>query len=98
MTSGRRQDPRGERNDAYADLWSITHVLWGLLLGLLLHPFLALVILVLWEPFEVLIISPLAARFGVEFGHEGVRNSLMDILFDALGVALAVWFLVPLTT
>jgi hypothetical protein len=80
------------RNTRVVDPWSWTHLAWGVALGWLLAPFWALLILVLWEPLEVFILSPLSWRlFQREFGHESMRNSVSDIVFDAAGVALGAW-------
>lgn len=87
-----RQRPRNAR---LVDWWSLTHVAWGIILSILAGPFLALLLLTLWEPFEVLVLSPLAARRGVEFGHESFRNSFMDLAFNAMGVLLAVTLVFP---
>lgn len=75
-----------KRNGNFFDLWSIIHFSTGVLLGWLLDPFVALVIMVLWEPLEIFVISPFLMRFNVIFGYETLRNSLSDILFDTLGV------------
>lgn len=81
------------RNEALFDIWSVVHLLTGVVLGWLLSPFLALLIMVLWEPLEVLILSPVLARKGIVFGHESLKNSLSDIFFDVIGVALGYWVL-----
>lgn len=87
----------GARNDALVDPWSWVHLASGIGLGWCMDPFWALLILVLWEPLELWVLSPLSWRlFGREFGHETLRNSLSDIVFDALGVLLGVWALRPL--
>lgn len=75
-----------KRNGNIFDFWSIIHFNTGVLLGWLLDPFIALVIMVLWEPLEIFVISPFFMRFNVVFGYETIRNSLSDILFDTLGV------------
>ncbi|MDQ3064828.1 MAG: hypothetical protein M3Q36_00980 [bacterium] len=78
------------RNDSLFDLWSLTHLSWGILLGWLLDPFWALVILVLWEPLEILVLSAILKRFfNITFGYESLRNSLSDIVFDTLGIVIA---------
>ncbi len=82
------------RNDALVDVWSGVHLMTGVAMGWVMDPFVALLLLVLWEPFEVLVLSPLAERmWNAEFGFEGLRNVVSDILFDALGVALGFWVL-----
>jgi hypothetical protein len=60
---------------------------------LVLPPFLALLLLVLWEPFEILVLSPLLAKRGITFGFETLQNSLSDIIFDALGVLIGAYVL-----
>lgn len=81
------------RNDALFDLWSVVHLLTGVLLGWIMPPVIALAIMVLWEPLEILVLSPLLAKFGIEFGYETLRNSLSDIFFDTVGVLLGVYAL-----
>ena len=81
------------RNDALYDGWSILHVAWAAGLAWVMSPFIALTIMVLWEPLEVLILSPLLARLGIVFGYESIRNSLSDIFFDVVGVFLGVYVL-----
>lgn len=87
---------KSRRNDALFDLWSLTHIVWAMLLAWVMSPFIALMIMVLWEPLEILVLSPLLARYGIEFGYESLRNSLSDILFDVVGVVLGVLVLSPL--
>lgn len=65
----------------------------GIAFGWLADPFVALLVMVLWEPLEIFILSPLLWRKGILFGHESLNNSLSDIFFDALGVALGYWLL-----
>lgn len=84
------------RNDAFFDAWSIVHVLTGIAFGWVMDPFVGLLIMVLWEPLEILVLSPFLARFGILFGHESLKNSMSDVLFDAIGVALGYWVLTPL--
>ena len=68
----------------------------GIAMGWLMDPFIALVLMVLWEPFEILLLSPFLARYKIIFGHETLRNSLSDIIFDAAGVMIGVWVLTRL--
>ena len=89
----KRQTPT--RNDTLFDAWSIVHVIFGIIFGLVFEPFTALVLLVLWEPLEILVLSPLLALKGIVFGHESLRNSLSDIVFDIIGVLIAVLVLKP---
>ena len=83
------------RNDRLVDKWSFTHIAWGIVLTIALGPVLAFLILLAWEPFEVLVLSPVAARVGVDFGHEHWRNSLSDIAFNGIGVGAAWIFILP---
>lgn len=73
------------------DIWSVVHWVTGIAFGWLMDPFVGLLIMVLWEPLEVLVLSPLLARWNILFGHESLRNSLSDIFFDAAGVAVGYW-------
>jgi hypothetical protein len=93
MGSSREFLAKHRRNDSIFDAWSVVHLFTGLVLGWIMDPFVALLLMVLWEPLEVLVLSPLLAKFGILFGHESLRNSLSDIAFDALGVALGYWIL-----
>lgn len=69
----------------------------GVLMGWTIDPFFALVLMVLWEPLEILVLSPILwGRFKVIFGFESLRNSLSDIVFDALGVAIGAYLLAGL--
>jgi hypothetical protein len=81
------------RNDSLFDGWSIVHLLTGVAMGWVMPPFVALALMVLWEPFEILLLSPLLARVGIVFGHETLRNSLSDIFFDTVGVCLGAYIL-----
>jgi hypothetical protein len=76
------------RNDKLYDRWSIVHLSSGIVFGWLMAPFIALVILVLYEPFENFVLSPFFDKFGIFFGHETIRNSLSDIVFDTVGVVI----------
>lgn len=68
----------------------------GIAMGWLMAPFVALVLMVLWEPFEILILSPVLARYGIEFGYETLNNSLSDIVFDVIGIVIGAWLLTAL--
>lgn len=56
-------------------------------------PIVALSILVLWEPLEILVLSPLLAKINITFGYETLRNSLSDIVFDTIGVLIGIYLL-----
>jgi hypothetical protein len=81
------------RNDALYDSWSLVHLLTGILLGWLMSPFVAVAIMVLWEPLENFVLSPFLARYYIDFGYETIRNSLSDIVVDVAGVALGYYVL-----
>lgn len=83
----------GARNDRLFDLWSVVHMGTGVLMGWTMEPFLALVLMILWEPLEIFVLSPLFWKFGIEFGYESWRNSISDIVADAVGVALGFYVL-----
>lgn len=70
------------------DKWSIVHISTGIVFGWLVNPILAVLIMTLWEPLEIFVISPLLAKVGIEFGYESLRNSLSDILFNTVGILL----------
>jgi hypothetical protein len=91
----REQILASPRNDSWFDIWSAGHLTLGIAMGWLMDPFVALFLLVVWEPFEVLLLSPWLAKRGIEFGRETLRNSLSDIFFDAIGVAGGFWALTP---
>ena len=77
------------RNARLYDAWSTVHILTGILFGLIFPILPAFVVMVLWEPLEVLLLSPFLMRRGIIFGYEALPNSLTDILFDAVGIALS---------
>jgi len=68
----------------------------GILFGCLLLPWLAILLLILWEPLEIFALSPLLAKRGVEFGYETWRNSLSDIFFDITGVFVGAYIVLRL--
>lgn len=80
-----------KRNDALFDSWSIVHILTGIAMAWLMSPAIAFVLMVLWEPLEVLVLSPILARFGIVFGFESIKNSLSDIVFDLVGVVIGAY-------
>jgi len=84
----------GARNDSLVDVWSWVHVVTGIAVGWLMHPFIGLLIMIAWEPLEIFVLSPLSLRFfNYPFGYESWRNSFSDIVFDAVGVALGFFVL-----
>lgn len=76
------------RNGSLFDTWSVVHFCMGVLLGWVMPAFPAIAILILWEPIEIFVLSPLLAKVNITFGYESLRNSLSDICFDLLGVAV----------
>lgn len=84
-----RELPEGRpRNERLVDWWSLTHLAWAAGLVFLVGPFWSLVLMTIWEPLEVLVVSRLAARWGISFGHESLKNSLTDHVFNVAGVLL----------
>ncbi len=84
----------GARNDRMVDHWSFIHLATGIAMGWLMDPFWALLLMILWEPFELYVLSPITWRlFRREFGHESMANSWSDILFDAAGVTFGAFLL-----
>lgn len=60
-------------------------------MGWLMTPVVALALMVLWEPLEIFVLSPLLAKINIEFGYETLRNSLSDIVFDTIGVLIGAY-------
>lgn len=87
-----------QRNARLFDAWSVVHIVTGIGLGWVMPPITALVIMILWEPLELFIISPLVLRFGSQFGYEALPNTLSDIVFDAIGVAIGAFVLTRLAS
>lgn len=79
---------RRPRNASLVDVWSFVHLGTCAALALIFGPLVAFVLALAWEPVEVLVLSPLLAKRGIDFGHEDLRNSLSDIAFNAAGVVL----------
>lgn len=86
---------RRVRNDSIIDPWSAAHFLWGVVLAIALGPVWAVAILVAWEPFEIFLLGPTLARWGIPFGHETWRNSISDMMFDAAGAVAAFFLILP---
>ena len=76
------------RNNRLYDKWSLVHLSTGILMGWLINPVIGLGLMIIYEPFEILILSPFLKRFNIVFGYETIRNSLSDIVFDSLGIAI----------
>lgn len=87
---------RQHRNDSLFDGWSVVHFMTGVLMGWVMTPVVALALMVLWEPLEIFVLSPLLAKVNIEFGYETLRNSLSDIVFDTLGVLLGAYVITQL--
>ncbi len=96
MARSQKTKRESKRNGGVFDSWSIVHLTTGVLLGWLIDPFIALAIMVLWEPLEILILSPLLKRAGIIFGYESCRNSSSVIFFNVIGVTLGAWALTAL--
>ncbi len=77
-----------KRNDRLFDKWSLQHILSGAVLCWLFGPVWAFVIATLWEPIEIFVLSPFLAKKGIVFGYETWRNSLSDIVFNSVGIAI----------
>lgn len=66
----------------------------GAALGWLMHPLLAIAILIFYEPFEVYILFPfMYEQYGIVFGNETYINSISDIIINTLGVAFGYYVL-----
>lgn len=75
-------------NNQLIDFWSVVHFASSAGLGWLMHPAMALAIVVLYEPFELYLLFPfLYENFGIVFGNETYINSLSDIVVNTFGVA-----------
>ncbi|HIA91704.1 TPA: hypothetical protein EYO12_01130 [Candidatus Saccharibacteria bacterium] len=82
-----------KRNNSLIDIWSFVHLLTSAALAYIYTPFIALCMTFAWEPLEIFVISPIAGKFGILFGHEGWINIVSDLAFNSLGVGLAALFL-----
>lgn len=81
------------RNNQLLDGWSLVHCLTGVFMGWVMPPQVALILMAAWEPFEIFVISPIVARWGIVFGHETLKNSLSDIIADTLGIIIGAFLL-----
>lgn len=81
------------KNDKLVDWWSLVHIVSSAALAIILGPFVGLIIALLWEPFELFVLSKLLASRGIDFGNESWRNVASDIVFDLVGILLIVAFL-----
>lgn len=80
-------------NNQLLDFWSIVHFASSAGLGWIMHPLVALAIVVLYEPFELYLLFPfLYENFGIVFGNETYLNSLSDIVINTLGVAFGYYY------
>jgi hypothetical protein len=79
---------KSEEGDTFISLWSITHFLFFLNMGLYLRwRYLTILILsVCWEVFEIV-------YYG--YGHESFKNVISDIIFNLLGFSIGLQL--PLT-
>jgi len=62
-------------------------------MGWLINPWVSLGVMAAWEPLEIFVLSPLLAKFDIEFGYETWRNFFSDIFFDILGVVVGYFLL-----
>lgn len=85
-----------KRNGRLFDRWSVVHFCTGVAMGWIMAPFTALVIMTLWEPLEIFVLSPILRRFGIIFGFETLRNSLSDIVFNTFGIIVGAYVLIEL--
>lgn len=76
------------RNDRLIDMWSLVHLVSSGALAWAIGPLAAFVMVTLWEPFEIFVLSPLLAKRGIIFGYESWRNSLSDICFNSIGIGV----------
>ncbi len=88
MPKQKNMQPLMIRNDKLFDGWSIVHVITSILFTLTFGPKIALIVVFLWEPLEIYLLSPLLAKIDVRFGDETLKNSLSDLVFDAVGVGV----------
>ncbi len=79
-----------KRNDKLVDIWSLVHAASSAGLAWLIGPVAAFIVVTLWEPLEIFVLSPLLAKRGIVFGYETWRNSLSDIVFNTLGISSAI--------
>lgn len=85
--------------DPYVDAWTPMHFLVGAFLGILLHEFLALILLVLWEPFVLMVLAPRIQRGrwgwidGTQLAGPTLRNVLVDLVADVTGVMVGAFLL-----
>jgi hypothetical protein len=82
-----------DRNGALFDTWSVIHLLTGVIMGWLISPLIAFILMAAWEPFEIFVLSPLLAKKGIVFGYENLRNSLSDIFFNGAGILIGAYVL-----
>lgn len=76
------------RNGKLVDAWSFVHLATCAALSFVVGPVVSFLVALAWEPLEVLVLSPLLAKRGIDFGHESLRNSLSDVAFNAAGALL----------
>jgi hypothetical protein len=80
-------------NGRIIDWWSLVHLVTGVVMGAVINPFIAIALMVLYEPFEIYIIYPMMYQnFGIVFGNESWVNSMSDIVIDVIGVCIGYYF------
>ncbi len=78
------------RNDKLVDIWSLVHGVSSGTLAWFIGPIFALIVVTLWEPLEVFVVSPFLKKRGIIFGYESWRNSISDLAFNSLGIGIVV--------
>lgn len=81
-------------NHQLVDTWSLVHLATGAAMGWIMHPVLAIILMMLYEPFEIFVLFPfMYQNFGIVFGNESLINSLSDIVVNCAGVAVGYYVL-----
>jgi hypothetical protein len=96
----RRNPELTERaHDPYLDRWTPVHFIVGAILGIFFHEFWALMAIVLWEPFVLMVLAPRIekGRFAffdrTQLSGPTLRNVLIDLVADVTGVIIGAFVL-----
>lgn len=96
----RRNPQLTERaKDPYMDAWTPVHLLVGAMLGLLFPELWALMAIVLWEPFVLIVLAPHIKKGSwvffdkTQLSGPTLRNVLVDLVADVAGVILGAYLL-----